>query len=131
MEDTATRKAMSCHINGLPCIEGIREDFKKDAHGHQLKCRQWVHLYGKDPQSEKMIDQFDCSFAWVPVTTIEGSQMTRQLTSTLDAHRSEMQQNFGQVAKAVTDGLRAVASRPITIISAPAVPQIENGGSKS
>ena len=128
MEDTASRSKRKCHINGKTCIEGIRGDFEPEADGQVLKCRQWVHLYGKDPQSDKILDQWDCSFSWLPVTTIEGSQMTRQLTATLDAHRSEMQNNFGQVAKAVTDGLKAVASRPITILQAPpAAPQIENG----
>lgn len=127
MQDDVTRSEMACHINGLPCINGIRSDFKKRKDGQPLTCRQWVHMYGKDPQSDKMIDRFECSFVWLTVTTIEGSQMTRQLTATLDAHRSEMSSNFGQVAKAVSEGLHKVASRPIMIAPPPTQPQIEGG----
>lgn len=109
MQNTEERLKMTCPLNGKICIGGRREDFSKDETGNSIVCRWWVHLFGKDPQSEKVLDQFDCAVAWIPTTSIEGAQMTRQLTATLDAHRSEMRDNFSQVAKAVTDGLRFVA----------------------
>jgi hypothetical protein len=85
MENTDARRVKNCHINGKLCIDGIRSDFENDpATGRPAGCRQWVHLFGKDPQSEKVIDQFDCSFAWVPVTTIEGAQMSRQTAASVD-----------------------------------------------
>lgn len=133
MQDTAERAEMVCPLNGALCIKGKREDFPKDKAGQAHQCRWWVHLYGKDPQSDKTVDQWDCAMAWLPTTSIEGSQMTRQLTSTLDEHRTEMRDNFGQVAKAVTEGMRAVANRPIVVnmLQQPdAAKQIE-GGSKT
>ena len=42
------------------------------------QCRLWVHLYGKDPQSEKMIDQWDCADAWMPTVATENAQMIHQ-----------------------------------------------------
>jgi hypothetical protein len=85
MENAETRRTRNCHINGKLCVDGIRSDFENDPQtGRPAGCRQWVHLFGKDPQSEKVIDQFDCSFAWLPVTTIEGAQMSRQTAASVD-----------------------------------------------
>lgn len=84
MQNTEERRMMICPFNGTKCIEGRREDFPKSADGVTLSCRWWVHLYGKDPQSEKIIDQFDCSIAWLPVTTTETSQMVRQTAASVD-----------------------------------------------
>lgn len=132
MDDTAARVEMVCPLNGKMCVGGRREDFPKDSVGQVRTCRWWVHLYGKDPQTEKILDQHDCSMAWLPVTTIEGSQMTRQLTATLDAHRAEMNNNLGQVAKVVSEGLRAVAQRPVMLMPSNQPPaEIENGGPHS
>jgi hypothetical protein len=79
MQDTSERKKMVCRFANPPqwCIEGSCADFPKDENGMLGKCRQWVHLFGKDPQSEKTIDQWDCSIAWLPTIGAENSQMMR------------------------------------------------------
>lgn len=84
MIDPATKIKGSCPLNGKLCIDGIRSDFEKDADGHTHKCKWWQHIYGKDPQSEKIIDQFDCSIPWLTVTTVEGAQMSRQTSASVD-----------------------------------------------
>jgi hypothetical protein len=82
---------LACPLNGKACIDGVREDFphteipgSPGSFGSKLKCRWWQHLYGKDPQSEKMIDQWDCAVAWLPITTIETSQMAKQTSASVD-----------------------------------------------
>lgn len=128
MQDSNERAVMCCPLNGKLCKSGRREDFHKDETGTPIQCRWWTHLYGKDPQSDKVIDQWDCAMAWLPVTSTEGAQMTRQMTATLDAHRDEMSKNFGRVADAVSNGLAQVAARPIHVVETAApTAQIENG----
>jgi hypothetical protein len=85
MIDTSNKQICACPLNGKECRDGIREDFSAG-----LKCRWWQHLYGKDPQSEKMIDQWDCAVAWLPITTIEASQMSRQTGASVDKVANEV-----------------------------------------
>ncbi len=90
MIDPVTKIKGSCPLNGKLCIDGFRSDFEKDADGRQLRCKWWQHIYGKDPQSEKVIDEFDCSIPWLTVTTVEGSQMSRQTAASVDKVANEV-----------------------------------------
>lgn len=90
MQDSSERQEMVCPLNGKLCINGKREDFPKDKIGNLIQCRLWVHLYGKDPQSEKTIDQWDCAWAWVPTTTIEGAQASRFAAASSDKVANEV-----------------------------------------
>jgi len=67
----------------LECKDGWREGAKR-------QCRWWQHLYGKDPQSEQMIDKWDCAVPWIPITTIETSQMSKQTSASVDKVANEM-----------------------------------------
>lgn len=104
MENTNKRSTCSCPLNGGVCIDGIRDDFKSDANGRKIPCRWWQHLYGKDPQSETMIDQHDCAIAWLPITTIESSQMSRQTGASVDKVANvvnEVKQSIGGLGNAI------------------------------
>lgn len=90
MIDPVTKIKGSCPLNGKLCIDGVRSDFEKDADGRQYRCKWWQHVYGKDPQSEKIIDQYDCSVPWLTVTTVEGAQMSRQTAASVDKVASEI-----------------------------------------
>jgi hypothetical protein len=57
-------------IGGKPCLEN--------------RCKFWVHLRGKDPQSTREIDQQDCSIAWLPILLIENAQFVRQTAAAVD-----------------------------------------------
>ena len=54
------------------------------------KCPLWVQVRGKDPQSDKEVDHWACSFAWMPMLLIENSQMQRQTGASVDSFRNEM-----------------------------------------
>ncbi len=99
MIDAATKTTCACPLNGKLCIDGTREDFP-EINGTKVKCRWWQHLYGKDPQTEKMIDQWDCAVAWLPITTIETSQMAKQTAAGVDKVANEV-----AAAKTVFGGL--------------------------
>lgn len=57
-------------IGGKPCLES--------------KCKFWVHLRGKDPQSTQEIDQQDCAVSWLPILLIENAQFVRQTAAAVD-----------------------------------------------
>ncbi len=90
MIDPAQKFEVACPLTGKLCVDGSREDFPKNKAGGLVKCRWWQHLAGKDPQSEKMLDQFDCSIAWLPIVGVEGAQMSRQTASSVDKVSNEM-----------------------------------------
>lgn len=53
-------------------------------------CEWWVHLRGKHPQSEEVVDQWGCAIAWMPVLTVENSQMQRQTGAAVESFRNEV-----------------------------------------
>ena len=55
-------------------------------------CMFWIHIHGKNPQSDEMIDKPGCAVVWLPLLMIENSKEQRR---TNDA--------VGQLRKAVTD----------------------------
>lgn len=56
----------------------------------QLECAWFLKISGKDPQSEREIDEWGCSMAWLPIMMIENSQMQRQTGSAVESFRNEM-----------------------------------------
>ncbi len=104
MIDPIQKTEVACPLNGKLCVDGSREDFPRNSIGGLVKCRWWQHLAGKDPQSEKMVDQYDCAIAWMPVVTIEGAQMSRQTAASVDKVSNgvdEVRGALGTVARAL------------------------------
>jgi hypothetical protein len=52
------------------------------------------HLRGKHPQGEEIIDHWGCAIAWMPVLTVENSQMQRQTGA-----RRELPQRDGAASR--------------------------------
>jgi hypothetical protein len=48
------------------------------------KCPLWVQLRGKDPQSNREVDSWNCSLAILPMLMIENAQMQRQTGASTD-----------------------------------------------
>lgn len=91
MQSESERKTMACPLNGKMCADGIREDFAPNpSTGRPLTCRWWQHVSGKDPQSEKIIDHFDCSIPWMPILMVENSQMQRFTAASVDKVATEV-----------------------------------------
>ena len=85
MQNEIERKKMMCPLFREICINGFCKSMGEDMQtGERPICRWWVHIVGKDPQSNKDLDWFDCSIAWLPTLAIEQSQTTRMLTASVD-----------------------------------------------
>lgn len=112
---TQERTEMTCPLNGECCLNGVRSDFKAtDKVGNKLTCRWWTQIRGKLPQAEEVTDIGDCSIPWIPVTQLEGSQMTRHVNASIDEMRKDVrkQAHFTRrVAGAVMRLGRAMAQR--------------------
>lgn len=129
MQPEMTRVEMACPLNGAICNDGFREDFKANEKGNKKQCRWWTHVAGKDPQSEKVIDHYDCAMAWVPVVILEASQMTRHMTATTQEFRNETNENMkgfaGAMAKAA-HALQDLSNVQRELLEAVPLPSIEN-----
>jgi hypothetical protein len=73
----------------------------------QLDCAWFLKIAGKDPQSEKEIDEWGCSMAWLPILMIENSQMQRQTGAAVESFRNEMVKSneVGQQVLLATAGI--------------------------
>jgi hypothetical protein len=81
----ATSAKTLCPLMGGECIEdGAVRD------GELVKCRFWVHIQGKHPQSGETISQGDCAFCWTPVLLIENSAQQRSTGAAVESFRNEM-----------------------------------------
>ncbi len=135
MIDPVSKIEVACPLNGKQCLDGTREDFPANAVGGKMKCRWWQHLAGKDPQSEKTIDQFDCAIAWMPVVTIEGAQMGRQTGASVDKVANEVATLKTHMA-AMSAAIRvagagisqAIAAGALTVMLPPPGPDPESNG---
>lgn len=63
------------------------------------KCPLWVHLVGKNPQSQAQIDQWNCALAWTPLLLVENSQMQRATGAAVESFRNEMVNANSQTAQ--------------------------------
>ena len=84
MESEIKRQVMICPHYKEPCVNGHTKSMGEDANGTPHICRFWIHVSGKDPQSTKQLDWFDCATSWLPVLLIENAQMIRQNTASVD-----------------------------------------------
>ncbi len=79
----------TCPLGGV--CEEIRE-------GKLHRCRGWVKMQGKDPQSEKVYDEWKCSLLeWNPILLVEGSQVARGNVVAVEGLRNSMHSGYTAV----------------------------------
>jgi hypothetical protein len=83
-------------MGGQECVEdgAIRN-------GELVKCRFWIHVIGKDPQTNKETDNYDCSMAWMPVLMIENSKVNRETGAAIESMRNENVNTGQQITSAL------------------------------
>jgi hypothetical protein len=69
------------------CPLGSTCEEVKDGKIH--RCAWYTKLVGKDPQSEKEIDNWGCAMSWMPTLMVEMSQTNRGQTGALESFRNE------------------------------------------
>jgi hypothetical protein len=63
-----------------------RRDMSKVCH----TCEWWICVTGKNPQSEEIVNEWGCAIKWLPMLTVENSQMQRQTGAAVESFRNEM-----------------------------------------
>src|SRR5574341_1288382 len=79
------------------------------------RCKFWVHIRGKNPQSQSEIDLPDCSIKWLPVLLIENAQMSRQVGAAVESARNEQAKGAAVLASALLispQGGRVIEIKP-------------------
>lgn len=77
---------------------------------HQHRCRWFANVRGKLPQSEEVVDRWDCTLAWLPYLLVENSQRQHQTGGDIVNLRNEIVGPLAQVAQAAqatADNIRA------------------------
>lgn len=69
-------KKKTCPLLNKGCIESL--------------CMFWVHLYGRDGNTDQMVDVWDCSLAWLPKLLVETTGATRSTAAAVESFRNEM-----------------------------------------
>ena len=54
------------------------------------RCPWWTRVVGKNPQSEEMIDRWQCAIAWLPMLLIENSQQQHQTKAAVESFRNSV-----------------------------------------
>jgi len=81
----------------------MRKDVSKVCH----KCHWYQKVYGENPQTGEMTEQYACAIAWMPMLTIENSQQQRQTGAAVESFRNVM----NKVTPHVTQGLQQIANQ--------------------
>jgi hypothetical protein len=83
-------------MGGEECVEdgAIRN-------GELVKCRFWVHVQGKNPQTGETVSNGDCAMAWMPVLLIENSKVNRETGAAVESMRNESVTTGAQLTQAL------------------------------
>lgn len=65
----------------------------------QHACRWYIQVAGKMPQSEEIVNKFDCAMSWLPALIIENSQQQRQTGASTDKVANEVKKFHDGMAK--------------------------------
>lgn len=79
------------------------------------RCKFWVHIRGKHPQSTAELDFPDCSIKWLPVLLIENAQQVRQAGAAIESARNEQAKGAAVLASALLaspQGGRVIEFKP-------------------
>jgi hypothetical protein len=83
-------------MGGEECVEdgAIRN-------GELVKCRLWIHIQGKNPQTGETVNNGDCAMAWMPVLLIENSKVNRETGAAVESMRNESVTTGQQITAAL------------------------------
>ena len=56
----------------------------------RFECAWYIKVTGKDPQSEKHVDAWNCAISWLPMLLVENSQRQIQTGAAVESFRNEM-----------------------------------------
>lgn len=96
----------------IPCAEKGRicPLHKRDMSVVCHKCPLWIHIRGKNPQSEEQIDTWNCSLAFLPALLLENAQQSRQTGAAVESLRNVVAKT-GDLVMAAVQG--SMVTRPL------------------
>ena len=100
-----------CPILKAVCIEG--------------RCKWWKHVVGKNPQTGRDVDEYDCAISWLPVLMLEVAQKEFQTGAAVESLRNEAV----KAAREISVGALAQAMAQILSGPGPALPTLPDGKS--
>lgn len=65
-------------------------DVKREVPCKEHRCRWYIQLHGKHPQSDQAINEWGCAVEWLPILLIENAQQTRQAGAAIESFRNAM-----------------------------------------
>lgn len=100
------RKSLWCPLWKELCEEGVTESIIRKTKKNKLpsKCRYWIGVAGKNPQTGKETNEHDCAMAWLPTLQLEVARVDFSLGGAVESLRNrvnEMGQGLGQLARAL------------------------------
>ncbi|EEE06840.1 hypothetical protein KTE49_20760 [Burkholderia multivorans] len=101
-------KKVVCPLLKKPCLE------------HE--CAWFAHVVGRDPQTGRDVDHWDCSVRWLPVMMTEGARQTRGVQAAVESMRNDVVQRQDGLNTALNTAFFAIASgipqgRPVVDIT--------------
>jgi hypothetical protein len=54
----------------------------------KTECSWFIQVIGKNPQTGQDVNEWACAVAWMPMLTIENSQMQRQTGAAVESFRN-------------------------------------------
>ena len=55
-----------------------------------LDCSWFIQVRGTNPNTGEEVDEWGCAVAWLPILSIENSQMQRQTGAAIESFRNEV-----------------------------------------
>lgn len=71
------------------------------------RCAFYTCVQGTHPQSGKIVDEFGCAIAWMPVLLIENSQQQRQTGNAVESFRNLMNGHFVDLVEMAKEAKQA------------------------
>lgn len=84
-----------------------RVDMSKVCH----RCPWWTKIMGKNPQSEEMIERWQCAIALLPILLVENAQRQHQTGAAIESFRNNL-------VAGVVESVAEAASRTVGMIDA-------------
>jgi hypothetical protein len=83
-------------MGGEECVEdgAIRN-------GELVKCRFWIQVQGRHPQTGETVNNGDCAMAWMPILMIENSKVNRETGAAVESMRNESVTTGQQITAAL------------------------------
>lgn len=87
-------------------------------------CPMWTRIKGQDPNQEIVHDTWNCALAWLPTTTLEAAQQSRQTCATVASARDEIVRSNEVTQKILVANLQEQQNTTAAVLETTGVQQL-------